>query len=123
MAEVVIYRTYPIKPDGRDPILDTCEDAIKERGLTKRPGIIKELTNVSATTVYNILGRKTRNARHSTAMALLRGLGKKLTIEDDDFDLDEARADAKRWNLRQKARGLATSRGRRKNGKENRVSA
>lgn len=109
MADVIVYRSYPFKSSEQDPIIEEVEKAIAKDNLTKKPGIVKELSGLSSSTLYNIfVKRKTRCPRYATVAAIFSALGYHATFErTGKFDLDAERADAKRWNLRKEARKLA----------------
>jgi hypothetical protein len=130
MADVIVYRTYPFKSSEQDPIIDEVEKALTKDNLIKKPGIVKELSGLSGSTLYNIfVKRKTRCPRYATVAAIFGALGYHATFErNGKFDLDAERSDAKRWNLRREARKLAASSSKRRkptNGtnKESRPSA
>jgi len=110
MADIVVYRTYPFKSREQDPIIEEVKTALDKENLTKKPGIVKELSGVSNSTLHNWLTGKTRCPRYATVVAVFGALGYHPNFERTGrFDLEAERADAKRWNLRKKAQQLALS--------------
>lgn len=108
MAEIIVYRTYPYSSKGYDPILDEIDEAIQKEGLEKKTSIVKELSGVSGSTLYNWKNRKTRSPRYSTALAVFTCLGYYPKFERAArFDLESEVRDAKRWQLRRNAAKLA----------------
>ncbi len=131
MADLIVYRTYPFRASEQDPIVEEVEKALAKENLAKKPGIVKELSGLSASTLYNLfVKRKTRCPRFATVAAIYGAIGYHLSFDrTGKFDLAVERSDAKRWNLRKEAAKLAAkSQKRRKaptNGvhKESRPSA
>ena len=126
MANVIVYRTYPMGKTERDPILDEVEDVIKKENLTKRPGILREISGVSTSTLHNWLSGKTKSPRYATVMAVFHSLGYEAAMDRRrDFDLDAERTEAKRWKARQDALAAAAKRRKieaRKTAREHRTS-
>ena len=120
MANLVVYRTYPFNKDDRDPILDDVEEAIKRENLTKKPGIIKQLSGVSHSTLHNWLKGKTRCPRYATVLAVFGALGYEMGFKrESQFDMEAELVEAKRWNLRQEAAKLAAQKRKSTRGKGN----
>lgn len=117
MAEIIVYRTYPYSNKGYDPILDELDECLAKEGLEKKTSIVRELSSVSASTLYNWRHKKTRSPRHSTVMAVFTSLGYYPKMERTSrFDLEAERLDAKRWHLRREARKMAASKSKKSNG-------
>lgn len=110
MANVVVYRTYPFKSTEQDPIIEEVQKALATEGLDKKSGVVKELSGVSASTLYNWFNGKTKCPRYSTIAAVYGAIGYHPTfMKQGKFDLAAARAEAKRWNLRKEAAKLAAA--------------
>ena len=109
MADLIVYRTYPFRSSEQDPIVEEVEKALTKDNLVKKPGIVKELSGLSSSTLYNLfVKRKTRCPRYATVAAIFGAMGYHATFErTGKFDLEAERTDAKRWNLRKEARKLA----------------
>lgn len=122
MANVLLYRTYPVK-DG-DPVVGDCREALAKEDLIKKPAVMTRLSGLSYGTCYNIAKGKTRFPRYATVAALLGAIGYHLDFSRTGrFDLAAEQADAKRWNQRRDAMRLASKKGKRRNGKnENRAA-
>lgn len=109
MADLIVYRTYPFRASEQDPIVEEVEKALTKDNLIKKPGIVKELSGLSGSTLYNLfVKKKTRCPRYATVAAIFGALGYHATFErTEKFDLAAERVDAKRWNLRKEAAKLA----------------
>lgn len=110
MANMLVYRTYPFNGQtGQDPVIEEVREALQKEGLDKKKGVVKELSGVSAQTLYNWFNGKTRCPRFSTVAAVYGAIGYVPVFRRTDarFDLDAELRDAKSWNLKRKATKLA----------------
>jgi len=127
LAEVYVYRTYPLTTKDQDPILDEVESVLKKEKLEKKPSTVANLSGVSTSTLRNwLISRTTRCPRYSTVAAVFGAIGYQPKFERTGrFDLESERIDAKRWQVRRKAAKLAArgSKGKKSNGSGRHLSA
>lgn len=130
MANVMVYRTYELRKSEQDPIIEEIGEALEKEGLKKKVGVVRDLSGVSAATIYNWFNGKTKCPRYSTVAAVYGALGyMPKFVRESKFDLAAEQADARRWNLRKQAaklaeqeRKAAARKRRRSNGDEARAS-
>jgi hypothetical protein len=122
MAEIKVYRTYD---HFRDPVLDQVAALIEKEGLTKKLGVVAEISNVGRQTIGRWLDGTTRYPRYATVMAVTSSLN----YQPGDFrrteklDVEAARKAAAKWKEQQKkkkesakARSIAKRKAARTNG-------
>ncbi len=108
MANVVLYRRYPVRYGEHDPVCASIRETAEERDLGKKKvSVLHKLCGgLAYGTVRNMLNGTTRYPRHMTAMAILGALGVDLVQKTGKFDLEAELADAQRWNQRREATKL-----------------
>lgn len=100
MAEIKVYRTYD---HYRDPVLDQVTAMIDKEGLTKKLGIVAEISSVSRSTLAKWRDGETRFPRHMTVMAVATSLNYQLAgfRQSGKLDVEQARKEAAKWRERQ----------------------
>ena len=119
MANIVVYRKYPMRRDDHDPVIEDIREAAVRRDLAKKISVLHRLCGgLARGTIGNLLDGTTRHPRHTTVMALLGALGVNVSLNQGKFDLDAELADAKRWNTRLETSKLAKkTKSKQRNGK------
>jgi hypothetical protein len=125
MANIVVYRKYPMRRDDHDPVTEDIRDVAAKRDLAKKVSVLHKLCGgLARGTISKLLDGTTRHPRYATVMALFGAMGVNVSHNAGKFDLDSELADAKRWNQRLETSKLAKgTKSKRKNGKtENRAA-
>lgn len=105
MAEIKVYRTYD---HYRDPVMEQVLAIVEKEGLSKKLGILSEITGVGKQTYIKWREGVTRYPRYATVMATVTGLGYQAGFRRvDKFDVEEAREAAQQWKTRQEAKKKA----------------
>jgi transcriptional regulator with XRE-family HTH domain len=103
MADIKIYRSYE---HYRDPIIDEVAASIENERLTKKLGIVAEISGLSRNTLSKWFSGETRRPQYATVMAVMGSLGyghrgfRKL----EPFNVETARKEASKWLDRQEAK-------------------
>jgi transcriptional regulator with XRE-family HTH domain len=71
MGTMKFYRSYNFK--DKDPVIDILRTRLQELGWTY--GDLSEVSDVSATTLWNWFEGKTRRPQHATIMAVANAMG------------------------------------------------
>lgn len=102
MAEIKIYRGYD---HYRDPVMDEIKTIVDKEGLSKKLGILSEITGVSRTTYMNWFNEVTRYPRYATVMATIVPLGYEVGMRRvAKFEVGVAIREAAKWKERQEAK-------------------
>jgi transcriptional regulator with XRE-family HTH domain len=103
MAEIKIYRSYE---HYRDPVIDEVAAAIDKERLTKKLGIVAEISGLSRTTLSKWLTGETRRPQYATVMACMGalGYGHRGFQQQEKLNVEVARKEARKWLDRQEAK-------------------
>ena len=109
-AKIKIYRTYGSDSYlDKDPVIGQVKDMLEKERLFKKPGIVSEISGVSANTLYNWFHGETRRPQFATIAAVASAIGYQLGFRQaEKINVDEARKIAAKWRERQLQKQLTS---------------
>lgn len=109
MADIKIYRNYSEFDDmGKDPVIGRIRQMVEKEHLTKKLGIVHEISGVSRSTLYNWFNGETKRPQYATIMAVAAAMNYKMTFRQEErFDSEVALKEAKKWYAQQEAKKRA----------------